>query len=274
MTPNRHVLFRHLEIVGAFLEVAPEADVGVVAVFGDVLRRHAERVGLHLDGLLAAGEGLAGDGVDLVDLRVRHREAAGRRAGAVHEDRAARGAVGAVVGVGITDVERQVVLRGRIHLAGRDAIEAFRHLAVALAHLGSELAGPAAHREGLVVDVSTVRLHLPDLELGFLLVGADQHGRGLGDALLLHQREHVGVERVRGAHRSCHAEIARRRLLTAGETSRSDGRRGDERETGDEARRTHTNRLSPGRPRVRAPEHNDNASSLRHPQGLDLGRSR
>ena len=238
------VLLRHLEVVGALLQLPPEADVGVVAVLRHVLGRHLEGIGLHLDRLLPAVEGLAGDGVDLVDLPVGHREAAGRRAGAVHEDRAARRPLRPVVGVGIADVEGEVVLRGRVHLARRDAVEAFRHLAVALAGLGAGLPRPAAHREGLHVQVAPVRAHLPDLELGFLLVGADQHRGGGGDALLLHQRHHLGRQRVLRPRRAGHAAVAAGlRLVAAGERRRGDRDQGEAGEAGGKAVGTHTGQL-------------------------------
>ncbi len=51
--------------------------------------------------------------------------------------------------VGITEIERDIVLRLRIQHAGRDMIEAFRRLAIAFFRLGAEFAGPAAHRIGL-----------------------------------------------------------------------------------------------------------------------------
>ena len=177
---DRHVLLRHFEIVGAFLQLLPEADIRIVAILRHVLGGHMEGIGLHLDRLLAAGEAFARNRVDLVDLLVRHRETARRRTGSMHEDRAARGTLRAVVGIRIADIERQVILRGRVHLAGRDLVEAFRHLAVALAHLRPELAGPAAHREGLELHVAAVGLHLPDLEFRFLLEGADENRASSG----------------------------------------------------------------------------------------------
>ena len=50
----------------------------------DVRRRHAERIGLHLEGALPAEEGLARERIDLADLLVGHRVAAARRAIAMH----------------------------------------------------------------------------------------------------------------------------------------------------------------------------------------------
>ena len=87
-------------MVGALLQLPPERHVGIETVLGEIFRGHAERIGLHLDCVLPAAEGLAGDRVDLADLVVGHREAAGRRAGAVDHDRAAGMAERAVEALG------------------------------------------------------------------------------------------------------------------------------------------------------------------------------
>src|SRR5689334_24673186 len=51
-----------------------------------------------------------------------------------------------VEGVGIAGVEGEIIGRLRIHLRRRDGVEALRRLAVALAHLRTQIAGPAADR--------------------------------------------------------------------------------------------------------------------------------
>ena len=87
---------RDLEMVVAPLEHLPERHVRVVAMLGEILRRHAERIGLHLEGALAAEERLAAERVDFRDLLVGHRVAAARRAVAVHHQVRAGAAVRAV----------------------------------------------------------------------------------------------------------------------------------------------------------------------------------
>ena len=168
-------------------------------MLGEVFRRHAEGQRLHLDGALATAEGLPGHGVDFGDLLVGHGEAARRGAGAMDHDGAPGIAVGAVIGVGIAHVEREVIGRIRVHLAGRDRVKALGHLTVALLDLGAQLAGPAAHGIGLEQGILTIRLLLPDLEFSLFLEGADQDRlMGVG-VLFLHQGQNIGGDGGGGA---------------------------------------------------------------------------
>ena len=199
-----------LEMIVAFLDLAPELHVRIKPVLGQVLGGHTERHGLHLDRTLAAGEGFAGDGVDLGHLFVGHRETASRCAGAVHHDRAAGITLRLVERIGITDVESQIELRVRVHLSRRDRIETLGNLTVALALFRAKLAGPAAHRIGFQVRISAVGAHFPDFELRFLFVGADEHRRLFGGAFLLHQ-----ADRLRGNRRQRASAGQRGRVLTA-----------------------------------------------------------
>ncbi len=160
-----------------------------------VLGRHPERVGLELESALAAGEGLASDGIDLGDRLVGHGEAAARRAGAVHHQRRAGAAVGAVIGVRIAGVEGEVIGRVRVHLRRGDRVEALRRLPVAFLRLGPELARPAADRIGLEERELAVRAALPDLHLRFLLVGADDDRVVPRHPLLRHERQGRGRNR-------------------------------------------------------------------------------
>ena len=191
---------------------------------------HAERIGLHLDLALAASEGVAHNGVNLADLRVGHREAAGRRADAMHHDGAALVSQCAVIGVGIADVECEVIGGVRLHLRGRDRIEALRHLTIALVRLGAELAGPAADRIGLQQRVAAIGLHLPDFELRLLFVGANEDGRALRRVHLLHQSDGLGGDRVIGVR----ADGAKAALFAAGQKGRSCG---DQRKRSDAEKR-------------------------------------
>ncbi len=76
----------------------------------ELLIRHAEGEGVHVEARLPAAEGLAREAVDLLGERVGHGVAAGRLAVAVHHQGFAGAVPGAVVGVGIAEVERQVEL--------------------------------------------------------------------------------------------------------------------------------------------------------------------
>ena len=193
----------HLEMVVALLQHLPERDVRVVAMLGEILRRHLERIGLHLERFLAAEEGVAAERVDFRDLFVGHRVAAARRAVAVHHELRAGAAVGAVEGVRIAEIERQIILRVRIHLAGGDVVEALRRLAVAFLDLRTEFARPAADRIGLQQREPAVAVLLPDLELGLFLEQPDQDRRVLVHVLGLDVLDHLLGERLRRllAHR-------------------------------------------------------------------------
>ncbi len=156
-------------MVVAFLQHAPERDVRVVAVLGHVGRRHPERIGLHLEGFLAAEERSAAEREDFGNLLVAHRVAAARRAIAMHHQMRAGAVMRTVERVRIAHVERQIVLRIRVHLAGGDIVETFRRLAVAFLDLRAEIAGPFADRIGLQQRELAVAILLPDFEFDSLL---------------------------------------------------------------------------------------------------------
>ena len=176
---------RHLEMVVAFLDHLPERHVRIGAVPGEVRRRHAERIGLDLEFLLAAEEGFARQRIDFADLLVGHGVAAARRAIAVdHQERAAI-AVRFVVGVGEADIDGEIVVGIGIHQAGRDRVEALRRLAVAFDFLRPELARPAADRINLEQLKLAGGVLLPDFELRFLLEDAHEDRRVLRHIFLL-----------------------------------------------------------------------------------------
>ncbi|MBI1868874.1 MAG: hypothetical protein HYS06_11390 [Methylocystis sp.] len=200
-----------VKMVGAFLQLLPEGDIGIKPMFGEIFRRHLEGEGLHLNGALTAGERRAGDRVHFGDLLVGHRKTAGRRAGAVHHDGAAAASPSAIISVGIADVEREIIGRVRVHLVGTDGIKPLRHLSIALARLGTKLPGPAAHRIGFQMNIAAIRTHLPDFEFGFLLEGPNQRRCVLGGADLLHQGQSLGRDRPQGPLRE------RARVLASGQ---------------------------------------------------------
>src|SRR5690606_31168940 len=76
----------------------------------------------------------------------------------------------------------------RIHQFGRDEIEAFRRLPVALPDLRTEFAGPFADRIGLQERVFAVARLFPDLKLGLFLEDAQQDGRVEVHPLLRNER--------------------------------------------------------------------------------------
>ena len=170
---------RGFEIVIAFLEHLPEREVRIVAMLGHVQCRHAERKGLQLERILAAEKRLARQGIDFLDLLVGHGVTAARRTIAMDHQFGAGVAPGAVIAVGKSGVESEVVIGGRVHLAGRDRIEALRRLAVAFALLGAEIARPAADRIGLEQRVLAVAVLFPNLHFRFFLEDAGEDRRVL-----------------------------------------------------------------------------------------------
>ena len=121
----------------------------------------------------------------------------------MHHELRAGAAVGAVKCIRIAEIERQIVLRVRIHLAGGDVVETLRRLPVAFLDLGSELAGPAADRIGLRERVAALAVLLPDFQLGLFLEHADQDRRFHLHVLGLDFLDHLVGERPRRflAHR-------------------------------------------------------------------------
>src|SRR5262249_48726670 len=105
-----------------------------------------------------------------------------------------RAPVRGVVFVREADVDGQVLSRVRIPQAGRDRVEAFRRLPVALLDLRPQLARPAADRIGLEQLELAVAVFLPDLELRLLLVEPHQNGRLLAHVLLLDLGDHLRGE--------------------------------------------------------------------------------
>ena len=197
-----------LEIVVAFLEVPPKVVPFVALVLGHVRRRHAERIGLHLECGLAAGKRLAREDVDLLDDPVGHGVAARRLAVAMHHDVRAGATVGPIIGVGETYIEREVVFAVRVHLRCGDEIEPFGSLAVALVYLGSEAARPVADRISLEEIETSVVFCLPDLKLQLGFEDAYEDGRVFSHALLGEKRPRLGRQR---------SEIGWRELATTAE---------------------------------------------------------
>ncbi len=149
-------------------------------------------------------------------------------------------AVGAVEGVGIADVDREIIMGVRIELRRRDRIEAFRRLAVALLDFRPELARPAADRIGREQRQASAVVLLPDFELGFLLEQADQDRGFLGHVLALELDNHRGrqwLERLGGKGGKVNAvglaagQHRRKRKRSRGDHASDPGRTGCQRGT-------------------------------------------
>ena len=85
--------------------ISPERHIRIGSMLGEVLRRHAERVGLELESALSCHEAFPSYGVDFRDRLVTHGKAAAGRARTMHHEVRAGPAVRAIVCVGIAEVE-------------------------------------------------------------------------------------------------------------------------------------------------------------------------
>ena len=127
------------EIVGG-AEVLPEVEVWGGGFFLQTLLDHAEGEDVDGDGGLVVERGLD-DEVDFLDEWISHGEAADADDSAMHHDEAASALMMAVVGIGVADVDGEVVAAGGIELLLRDVVKAFRSLPVAFTRFGAEAAG-------------------------------------------------------------------------------------------------------------------------------------
>ena len=168
----------------------------MLAVGGEVGVCHAEGEGVHAHIGLAALERRADEGVDFFDLSVAHGIAADGDAFAVYHQHAAAVAVRAVVGIGVAEVEGEVVLAVGVHRFAADGVEAFGRLFVAFAGFRTEFAGVDADRvveeEGVF---ATVFLQ-PDFEHFFFFEDADEGGRAETEAARFEAILQGGVRRT------------------------------------------------------------------------------
>ncbi len=91
--------------------------------------------------LLASLKGSVGEGMELFDFGVRHRQATDGHVGTVNHDEIAGPGVGPIKLVWISDGERQMKIALRVHLAGRHEVEPLRNLSVTLPQLRSVATG-------------------------------------------------------------------------------------------------------------------------------------
>ena len=114
----------------------------------------------------------------------------------MHHQHAAAVAVGAVVGVGVAEVEGEVVLAVGVQRFAPDGVEAFGRLFVAFAGFRAEFAGVDA--DGVVEEegvFATVFLQ-PDFEHFFFFEDADEGGRAETEAARFEAVLQGGVRRT------------------------------------------------------------------------------
>ena len=138
---------------------------------------HLEGEGVDAEEGLAVVEGGFAEEVDFFDFGIGHGGAADGEFVAVNHDEGASAAVGAVVGIGVADVEGEVVARVWVELVFGDEVESFGGLAVAFFEFGAEGAGHAGDRVGAEeFEVFFVGLLQPKFEFTFLFEDADEDG--------------------------------------------------------------------------------------------------
>src|SRR6476659_4702040 len=180
------------EMIVADLEHFPESHVRIGAMARQVRWRHTKRISLDLERGPAAEKRLARQRINFTDLLVGHGVTAARGAIAVDHEKCAMTVVSAVIGVRKAGIDRKVIIRVRVHLAGRDPVEALGGLAIAFADLRAEIARPAADRIDLEQFEAASSILLPDFELGFFLEDSDQDRGALWHFSLLEQRKQLG----------------------------------------------------------------------------------
>ena len=96
----------------------------------------------------------------------------------MHHDQTSRPVEETVVGIGITDIEGQMVIAARIQSGGNHLIKSLRRLSVPFLLLGAEPSGPCGN--GVAFDeyvaLPFVRFY-PEFQQGILLHGTQKHGR-------------------------------------------------------------------------------------------------
>jgi hypothetical protein len=97
----------------------------------------------------------------------------------MHHQIGAGVAPGAIIGIRKAGVEREIVIGIRVHLTGRDRVEALGRLPVAYFLLRTEIARPFADRVALQECVLAVTVLFPDLHLRLFLEDAGEDRRVL-----------------------------------------------------------------------------------------------
>jgi len=173
-----------------------------------VFCRHAKRQCLDLEAILPALERFARKGIDFEHLFVRHRIAAGGRAGAMHHEVRAGAAMGAIEPVRVAEIEREVVAGIGVHLVAVDGIEAFRRLAIAFGALRTQLTRPFADLVFGDLFVAAVGLGLPHFKNAFFLEDAHHDRGGLGHVVGLHAVDDLRRQRMFDLVRDARQRIA------------------------------------------------------------------
>ena len=116
-----------------------------------------------------------------------------------------------VEAVGKAGIDRKIVVRIRIHQLGRDCIEPFRRLTIALMKLGPKVARPPTDRVSLEDLEMPGGVLFPNLEFRFFLENAHKDWRMFRHFLLLQQRQQFA--------RQLHSCLSRQLIAVFAKTS-------------------------------------------------------
>jgi len=121
-------------------------------------------------------QGLFHHGVNFLNPRIGHRQAANGNVPAMHHDEASRPVQGAVIGIRIADVESQMVVAAGIQAGRLHFVKTLRGLLVPLLFLGPQLSGPRGNGVTLGKHVAfrLIRLH-PQFQHGVFLHGTQEY---------------------------------------------------------------------------------------------------
>lgn len=138
-----------------------------------------------------------GQGVDFFDLSVGHGKAADGNIGTMNHDEGAGAVVGFVEGIWVANIEGEVEVALRVHLARLDEVKAFGHLPVALMLLWPQ--SPRCCGNGVGPEESEF-LPFPDPEFESLLFleSAKEDGGAPSEVFFLEglfkRRSHLGFD--------------------------------------------------------------------------------
>lgn len=182
-------IWRHLmsfKMIVAYFEIFPEFLPFMSAGLPHTCGVHSERKDVNAEIRLSVFECGITQTVDFVNFGIGHGEATDGDIGAVHHDVGACSAVSAIVLVGETYVESEVIGAVWIHASGWDEIEAFRHLEIAFRKFGAKVSAGGSDGIGAEEFKHTSFMAFQiELEFTFFFESADENWCATGETFLV-----------------------------------------------------------------------------------------
>ena len=161
-----------LKYVISCFQLLPEGVPRRGAMLCERFRDHFEWEHMHFKLRLAVSERRIRQRVNFLDVTVGHRVAPYGDAIPVHHQGASSAAVCAIVGVRISQVEREMELAGWIQLRRPDRIKPFRTLSIPFAKLRPKISGESANWIRSKKQISTAIVY-PEFEFSLCFENAD-----------------------------------------------------------------------------------------------------